>query len=290
MSAANKQIRGIRQSIRQGVVLGRKSPGTGAVEEITMGDIALAVVSSGQVVTTGGLNPQQWTAGSVGTVGPGLFLTEEVLLGGSGHAPPGTISANWQESLVAAFSAGIAITSETLTVNYQAGTLTTFGTGITLNAGTLTPNYRAGTLTTFGTGLTLASNTLTPNWQAGVVSVIGSDLAINSGTLNLSTIPAGDILGNSSTISAVPSAIAIGANLLLGAGTLSATGVQTVVAGTGLAGGTITSSGTISLGTIPAGDIMGNSGTIGATPTGVAIGANLTLAAGTLSASEVAVV
>lgn len=62
--------------------------------------------------------------------------------------------------------------------------------------------------------------------------------------------------------------------------------VTQVVAGAGLAGGTIATTGTISLGTIAAGDLMGNSGTAGAVPAGIAVGSGLTLSvAGTLSAT-----
>ena len=64
-------------------------------------------------------------------------------------------------------------------------------------------------------------------------------------------------------------------------------GVTEIVAGPGLAGGTITSAGTISLGTVAAGDILGNSSTISAVPTAVAIGSGLTLASGTLTATTI---
>ena len=61
--------------------------------------------------------------------------------------------------------------------------------------------------------------------------------------------------------------------------------VTQIVAGAGLAGGTITSAGTVSLGTIVAGGLMGNAGTAAAVPAGVAVGAGLSLsAAGTLAA------
>jgi len=60
-------------------------------------------------------------------------------------------------------------------------------------------------------------------------------------------------------------------------------GGGTVVAGAGIA---VTSGSTVALGTIAAGDILGNPGTVGASPTAVAIGAGLTLASsGTLSAT-----
>lgn len=59
-------------------------------------------------------------------------------------------------------------------------------------------------------------------------------------------------------------------------------GSGTVVAGSGIA---VTGGSTIALGTIAAGDILANSGTVAATPTATAIGAGLTLASGTLSAA-----
>lgn len=74
------------------------------------------------------------------------------------------------------------------------------------------------------------------------------------------------LLGNSGTISAVPSVIEIGDNLTLANGTISAT--------TG--GGGVT---------LAAHSILGNDGTAAAVGTSIAIGANLTLNSGTLSAS-----
>jgi hypothetical protein len=80
---------------------------------------------------------------------------------------------------------------------------------------------------------------------------------------------------------------AIGTNLSVTSGTLNATGgIGTIVAGTGLSGGTITTSGTVALATRTASTIMGNPGTAAATPTDVAIGSGLTLTTGgTLSAT-----
>lgn len=60
--------------------------------------------------------------------------------------------------------------------------------------------------------------------------------------------------------------------------------VTEVVAGPGLDGGTITATGTVSLGTIAANAILGNDGTIGAVPSGMIVGAGMTLAAGTIVA------
>ena len=72
-----------------------------------------------------------------------------------------------------------------------------------------------------------------------------------------------------------------------GAVTISAsgtTGVSTIVAGPGLSGATITSAGTIALETIAAAALLGNTDTVSAVPTPVAIGTGLTAAAGTLDA------
>jgi hypothetical protein len=153
-------------------------------------------------------------------------------------------------------------------------------------------------------------------------AVAGSGISINSGTVSLGTIAPGDVLANTTTVAAAPSATSVSALLdaaldntqgdviyrsgsswtVLQPGTAGqylqtggaganptwATvpgGVNKVVAGSGLAGGTITSTGTISLGSIPAGELMGNAGASAAVPSGVAIGANLSLSAsGTLSA------
>lgn len=68
-------------------------------------------------------------------------------------------------------------------------------------------------------------------------------------------------------------------------GTGGAGGITQLVAGAGLAGGTISSTGTISLGTIAADSLLGNAGTVGAVPTAIVIGAGLTVAAGTIAAT-----
>lgn len=61
--------------------------------------------------------------------------------------------------------------------------------------------------------------------------------------------------------------------------------VQRVVAGPGLAGGAITTVGTISLGFIPPGSVLGNAGTSGAIPSAVEVGTGLALSASTLIAT-----
>ena len=78
---------------------------------------------------------------------------------------------------------------------------------------------------------------------------------------------------------------AVGANLSLSGGTLSATGtvgVATITAGAGLFGGGVGAV-TLSLGTLAAATLLGNGGTVGAIPTGVVVGSGLAITAGTLS-------
>lgn len=115
----------------------------------------------------------------------------------------------------------------------------------------------------------------------------------STGTISLSTIGAHALMGNPNSVAAVPAGVTVGTGLSLNAlGTLIATGtgVTTVVAGAGLNGGTITSTGTISLGTIGAGLIMANPSVGAAVPVGVTVGAGLSLnAGGTLFAATAAV-
>lgn len=130
MSAPTKQIRGIRQGIRAGSVLGRRSPGTGAVEEITLGDLVTSVVSTGQVITSGGANPQNWTAGKVGTIAPGITVTA------------GTLVPDWQAGTVTVLGPGITLVSGTLSATgaideWQAGTVVAVGAHLSINSGTL---------------------------------------------------------------------------------------------------------------------------------------------------------
>lgn len=180
----------------------------------------------------------------------------------------------------------------------------TFAPGQTLTAAEMNllvpPNagLLGGTGTTFatvavGNNLTLASGTLNASAGTGVSSVVaGAGLAggtiTSTGTLSLGTIAAGDLMGNSGTVGAVPGGVAIGANLTLASGTLSASagsGVTSVATGAGLTGGPITAGGTVSLANVNAATLLGNSGTVSAAPSAIAVGANLTLTAGTLTAT-----
>ena len=88
------------------------------------------------------------------------------------------------------------------------------------------------------------------------------------------------------TVGAIPSAIAVGAGLTLGAGSLIASWQASSVTalGTGVAnvGGTLSATNQV---LISGGAVLGNSGTVTASASAIAIGANLTLTGGTLSAS-----
>jgi Repeat of unknown function (DUF5907) len=197
------------------------------------------------------------------------------------------------------------------------------GTGIAINAGTvslapISPSTLLGNsgtgsavpgTVTVGSNLTLESGTLAvsplpagelfgnPGTAVGPMQgiTVGSGLTLSpTGTLTntgaLGTIAADSLLGNSGTVSATPSAVAVGAGLSFVDGTLTAsgtTGVTSLVvdASAFLNGGTITTTGTISSPTLAAQSLIGNSNTIGAAASAIAVGANLTLSGGTLSAT-----
>ena len=182
------------------------------------------------------------------------------------------------------------------------------GAGLTILGGTLMPLWQLGTVNALDPSLSIAGGTLAASWQGGSVAAVSGGVRVSSGTLSLSTIAATTLLGNAATVSAVPAAIAVGANLTLTpGGTLSATAVvgttTTVVAGAGLSGGTISTTGTlavvvgsglaltggtVNLGTVAAATLLGNSATIGAVPTGVAVGAALSLNSGTINLASIA--
>lgn len=157
-----------------------------------------------------------------------------------------------------------------------------------------------------GTGIIAGTAPSAGEWTAGPVTSVGSGLAVISNILNLGTIASHDLLANTGTAAAVPSATSLTAliDAAIGntqgdilyrsatawtvltpgtAGNLLQTGgaganpswttvtggsgtVTNVVAGPGLSGGTITSTGTISLTSIAAGDLLANTGTTAATP------------------------
>jgi hypothetical protein len=282
----NKQIRGIREPIASGTVLGRTSGGMGATEQISISDLTDAIINTGKVITTGGINP-----------GPTQGVTEIV--------------------------AGQGLTGGTITTSGTIALETIAASSLFGNPATV-----AGTMEAIGlgTGLKITSDTLIPNWQAPVVASISSFFTIQSETLTVPAIPAGFVISNQTAGSAIPGAYSIGQilssqitnansqipfnynNLLYEWGALdigtglsvtgtapnftlsagSAGGITTIVAGTGLTGGTITGSGTIGLDPLGAGLAL-NSGTLVANwqaATITAIGSGLTLASGTLNVAS----
>jgi hypothetical protein len=109
-------------------------------------------------------------------------------------------------------------------------------------------------------------------WQVLAPGSTGQCLITNGAGLSpawATSIPSGgaNSLVATTGTAGVGQTLALGANLSVTSGTLSAAGfVSSVVAGSGLAGGTITTTGTISLGAIPAGDLLANTGTASAVP------------------------
>jgi hypothetical protein len=364
------RIRGIRQSIRQGSFLGRTAAGVGPAEEVTTGALVNAVVASGQVLTSGGGNPQQWTAGRVSglaynmvitngsldiTISPHFFAVSQTgpaivdaNTGGGTPAgfPQGTIfymagqdgqpatqlleawgqggvryrgrRAQGTRAAPTALHAGDGIfeisaqgydgaaysgvTTELFSYAIENWTTTAHGTALALNvvaAGTTTLTTGAVVIGNGTSGIlmlgTLAQTGTNPAWANGprlqvvdqngllanVVNIGTDNTAVNiqmGGTLApTDTQPAGSLKLSTAGLTYVSQ----------GGGTWTRLGtVYSIIAGTGLSGGTITGSGTINLGTIAASSLMGNASTVGAVPTAIAVGAGLSLStAGTLSST-----
>jgi len=209
----------------------------------------------------------------------------------------GTLEVQWQSGTVAALGSGISLSGGTLSATGTGGTVTsvhTTGAGIAASpatittVGTLAVEWNAGTVTALGSNLTLTGGTLDAP-PGGVTSfVISASPYLNSGTISTTgtitaaTIADSRVLANVSGGVAIPSATpfagihatagtlvanwnagtvtALGSNLSLTGGTLDAPpgGVTTIVAGTGLSGGTITSTGTIAIASIADARIFAN--------------------------------
>ena len=226
-------IRGIRQTIPSGYVLGRVSTGSGQAELIPLKGFAATIGSY--------LAP----AFAIHTTGNGISLNNGSTLAVEWNA--GTIN-----SLGTHTSGTLAISSGSLfvTTNYQAGTLTTFHAGLTLTSGTLTPDWNGGVVTSLGTAstgtLSISSGTLSATynnpWQAGTVTAFGTN---TSGTLSLAAGTLSVVTPNEWTAGTVAS---VGTGLTLSAGVLSIgsggtsgiTEVQTASASGSVSGGTVT--------------------------------------------------
>ena len=133
--SGTKAIRGIRQSIASGYVLGRTAPGVGAVGPVHMSNLAQQLAATGTFVTQGGASPEEWTAGDVGALGAGLTIN-------SGTLTVTFPAQEWTAGDVGALGAGLTINSGTLTVTFPAqewtaGNVTAIGPTLMLALGTL---------------------------------------------------------------------------------------------------------------------------------------------------------
>lgn len=181
----------------------------------------------------------------------------------------GTISLN--------HGAGLHVTSGTLAADWSAGTVTAVGSGINISGGTITSSAPGGTVTEVVAGTGLSGGTIT-----------------SAGTIALTTRTASTLMGNPGTVAAIPTDVAIGSGLSLStAGTLTATGsggsVTKVSTATPIAGGDITTAGTISLNSgaglhVTSGTLIAdwNGGTV------TSVGAGLAITSGTIAATGTA--
>lgn len=273
------------------------TPGTG---NITLGvavsgfqTYAQAGVTNGEIVSYSVADVgNTWEVGHGTYNSSGPTQTRTVLFSSNANAPIAMTSAAvvactlLAEDLKTIVAGGPFLNAGTVA---PGGTIV--GSATSLLASALLLGGGTGAVTSLG-GLGTAATVLHGNASGaptfGAVALT-SDVSGRLPFANLATLAAGSLLGNSDTISATGSNIAIGTGITLNAGTLTAGSgsgsVTSVVAGAGLAGGTITTTGTISLATIAANTVMGNSGTVAAVAVGITIGSGLTLSAGTLTAS-----
>lgn len=231
------------------------------------GTVSEVVINAPEFLTSG-------TITSLGSITSAVSLTNRGLVLGGGPGQPiratGTLG---NAQLLVGQSGDPAARSVSGDVTMDnTGAFGLVASGVT--AGAYGDSTHTGQFTVDSRGrlLAAASVAITAGSGGSVTSVVaGAGLAggtiTNSGTVSLGTIAAGDLLGNSGSVAAVPTGVAIGANLTLSAGTLSASG----------GGGGVT---------LSAHSILGNDGTVSAAGTSVAIGTNLTLVSGTLSASS----
>jgi hypothetical protein len=231
MSVLKRAIRGIRDSIPSGYMLGRVSAGNGPAELIHVSTLGQVITAAG---TGGGGSsaPAEWNAGSVTVLAGGLSV--------SGGTLDVTVAQEWSAGTVTALQ-GLAIggafgAETTLTADWNVGLVDEIGVGLTIGtshkAGTLFTDWGAGSVLAVGTGLTIVSETLsatggTSEWNAGTVAALGGSLSINgSGTL------ADALEWNAGTVTA------LGTGLSITSGTLNVSSTGEWTAGTVSAIGT----------------------------------------------------
>lgn len=181
----------------------------------------------------------------------------------------------------------------------------TLGSGLGFSGSTLIATGSGGTVTSVATGSGLTGGPVTTTGTISLASILdGTVLANTSGgtAVPVGTTPSvildvigstqGDILYRGATAWAVLAPGTSGQVLATQGSSANphwvnaATGTVTSVAtGTGLDGGTITTTGTISLAAISDGTILGNDSGVSAAPGEITIGSGLTMSGGTLSAT-----
>lgn len=167
----NFAIRGIRQTLPSGFLLGRFSAGNGQAELVSPAD---AFHSMASLIWAASGPP------AIHTSGAGITNTD------------GTLSVEWNGGTVDALGSGLLISSTTLSANWRLGTVTVLS-GLTLTSGTLAvtaapQQWNAGTVTALGTNLSITGTTLNVHeiWNAGTVSTIGDNVTLTAGTLSAS--------------------------------------------------------------------------------------------------------
>lgn len=179
--------------------------------------------------------------------------------------PVGSLSTGAADSVLGNFTAGtaapayLAIGNCTNALTYSTSSHT-FGCNVAVGTGTVT---------SVGSGTGLTGGPITSSGSLALAA-IAADYVLGNFTGG-SAAPTGGALTSCSTGSSAltynTSTHAFGCNSSLGAGT-----VTSIVAGTGLSGGTITSTGTVALAAIAADNLLGNFTGGSAAPTAGAIG------------------
>jgi hypothetical protein len=286
----------------QGVVIRNTAGGTLTLANVTGTPLQILGIAPGTY------QPGGYAAGSqsvflaaedsIGPQGRGIFL------GGASTATDRTVWPHAPAEARGNFLHGLRTDKATFDDNNAlligAGQAIAFGIG-------------SGALSLTNAGGTLAANGAPVALSSSVPSRI-SQLTNDAGYLGAAAIPpgAGQLLGATGAAGAA-AGVTVGANLVLAKGTLAGTGVASfnaragavsltaadvtaalgftpgtggvasVVAGPGLAGGTITTTGSISLAALAPGSLLGNAGAATAVPAAIAIGPGITLSAsGTL--------